>query len=286
MRKLTPRTKRTIAGFVFSVSLGGYAVAPSVAKPYILVVICPELVLCVRAMFPGTMEWAKRQVRNLDHAVNDKLLNPRWESTDLVAWLTRGRFDTNVSCHEKVSHDGAVCKRSACRFDVVRRSKMPKCLWDAIGRRRRWQITGVTLRDYLTFGQVSFCVRGQLLGWNAFGIALLVKEKPWRQRTPSQEDTLPTLLDAHLELFPRTIRLAVRAREVKEPHDLIEPGHVVVYGQYEGGGIDPSDAKPRKNGWISAPLCSLLCNERGMSSRTFTKNVPIESGATEKDDPC
>jgi len=282
--KARKQTKRTVAVFGSATLLCIVAryMVPEPAKPYLLVSIVVQAFVAVMAWLKTTRmaNEIKEAFRNFDGEAANALMCPRWEPWQLIQWLTGGRFDLNVSCQEKLSHNGYACERDACRFDVWRQSlNMPPVLRESIGWLKRFRVGKVELRKHIEFQPQDgndIAISGKFIGLSVYGIALLVDRGQWKRFWSGRTGAIANhRMTAHIQLRLRTARVTILPKEAEKDHKLNQSDEVVVYGNYEQDGFNPAKITPSKTGHISAPICSLYPAKKDREAKQYTKREPI-----------
>ncbi|MBM4045250.1 MAG: hypothetical protein FJ279_09065 [Planctomycetes bacterium] len=189
---------------------------------------------------------------------------PIFTGTDMIRWLTKGRINVDVCCHEVRrkrirGFRGETCPRTLCHFGPEwNNGPMPMILamwmpWRA--RRRRY----VYLASVRPQGKAaSLSPRGELIGWTANGLTFLLDGACWNWRKKGLEKVaIPCFVYVELWRFPPvTARLLVKVRELRQdnsPKMATAPGAVKILATFEDRFI-PSQFRPAKR-CITIPVC-------------------------------
>ena len=194
-----------------------------------------------------------------------------WRPHDLIQWLTKGRFDCNVACKEKLTFQERRCLRSGCRFDCEKKNDTPDAIWQRIPRRTK-RMKRVRIGPRMAVveeGELG--PPGDLVGWNAFGIAFRTDNAYWRIVEEKYGNSVPVELMAYVRLGLRLARLRIEPRKTRA-----DGNDVVIYGKYRHGyEFEPDRIRRDKRKWISVPICGLLASERGTPTSDKRTLAPV-----------
>lgn len=211
-----------------------------------------------------------RALKDLIDSLPELLIYRDFEPHNLIQWLTKGKFNTNIKCQEKITLKGEKCRRIGCRFDLKRKEGTPKAILERMALR-----TSLLGRVYISPRQSviddgSLGPPGDFIGWSALGITLSVNRSYWEKVVKRYGRTGPLNLVAHIRLWPHLVRVRIEPSESR-----LDGNDVVLYGKYQRGfGFDPKKIH-HDTEWISVPVCELLQREHNPKvKRTYT-TIPI-----------
>jgi hypothetical protein len=192
----------------------------------------------------------------------------------LIQWLTKGRFDTNISCREKVTFEGKECMRRGCRFDCEKRDDTPETIWKRMPNRTKL-VRRVRLGPHqAVLDEGVLGPPGDLIGWNSLGITFRVNSQYWTKIQKVYGESAPIRLTAHVRLWFRLARLRIEPRRSRlDGNDEVICGNFIAGYQFNPKKIRKSLNSTHK--WISMPICDLLHQERNPTKRRIYTPVPI-----------
>lgn len=198
-------------------------------------------------------------------AINDRVvpfikrkLRPEWKPHQLVGWLTKGRIDANVSCHQSKNRrirkfKGMRCRRETCRF-CLRKEQIPKLFLRIIPRRAK-SVKQIRLSAYeLLMKEGELSPEAIFEQWDSLGITIRMDSRDWGRLQKSLKEVykvVPHILTAYIPVrFPKEARIRV---EPLRTHPLRD-GSTIIFGKFADK-FEPIKIRRDQKKWLSIPMC-------------------------------
>lgn len=203
--------------------------------------------------------------RLIANAINDRVVpfikskfRPEWKPHQLVEWLTKGRIDAGVTCHEAKNFrirqfKGNLCRRDTCRF-CLQKERIPDLFLWIIPRRAK-SIRQIHLSAYeVVMKEGELSPEAMFEQWDSLGITLRMDSRDWSKLQQSLREAynfVPQILTAYIPIrFPQEARIRIQPQRVHRLQD----GSTLIFGRFADTFENDKIQRDQKK-WLSIPIC-------------------------------